>query len=103
MYYSGIVCIVNATIEHQLDRLTATDIHDPKAVQDAAISMESLLLAHPATNGIAPRLGETTLRAANVLYETYETNLENDFAARLLHGEVTPSDYPLYERFQRLV
>jgi precorrin-6B methylase 2 len=37
------------------------------------------------------------------LYEKYETNLEYDFSNRLLEGKTSETEYPLYERFTRLI
>lgn len=81
----------------------ARDQHKDRATRDAAVRrLESLLLSAPALSTTFQAHGR--LRAVlNEMYEAYETDLENDFAAKVLSEGAPIEQYPLYERFSRLV
>ena len=66
--------------------------------------MEGFLLdAAPSDDGLLQTLGPEMLARLQGLYEKYETDLEIEFAAKILAGEAKLEDYPMHERFVRLV
>lgn len=90
----------------QLVSLTATDLANPTAVRSSGLAMEDLILRGPLPEGVnlEQELGIDTLGKLQQLYERFETELENEFAQKVLDGNVTAeTDYPLYARFKRLV
>lgn len=90
----------------QLTHLSNTDLVNPTAVRSSGLAMEDLILRRPLLEGInlEQELGIDNLGKLQQLYERFETQLESEFAQRVLDGNVTTeTDYPLYARFKRLV
>jgi hypothetical protein len=89
----------------QLEALAATELSDEQSVRVGALALEDMLLKEPARydETFVESVGENTIARLQGLYERFETNLEFEFARKVLSGKVRTEDYPLYERFQRLV
>lgn len=89
----------------QLAYLTSTDLANPTAVRFSGLAMEDLILRVPLLEGVnlEQELGIDTLGKLQLLYERFETDLEYDFAERIIKGETTLEEYPLFQRFQRLI
>ena len=77
-----------------------TDLEDQEGVRSGAFELEELLLRESSKE---PVLEPNTLERLQRVYERFETDLEYDFARKIIAGEATVEDYPLYQRFQRLV
>jgi len=89
----------------QLKSLTEIDLANPTTVRSGGLAMEDLILHGPLLEGInlEQELGNDTAVKLQQLYEKFETDLEYDFAERIIKGEATMTEYPLYQRFQRLI
>lgn len=89
-----------------LDFLTYVDLNNDPHVKSAGLVMEKLLLGNHPFRGIPPQavMRDHTITALQSLYERFETGIEYDFAENILNGsETNVEQYPLHERFQRLV
>lgn len=88
----------------KLASLADTDLANPTAVRSGGLAMEDLILRGPLLeeDDLKKELG-VNLERIQQLYEKFETDLEYDFAQRIIKGEVTMVEYPLYQRFQRLI
>lgn len=88
--------------QRQLAVISETDLTNPNQVRAGALRMEQLLLREGITQG--PNLEEDSVHRLQKLYERFETDLENDFADRIINGKGNSErDYRLYERFLRLI
>ncbi|HEY4964698.1 MAG TPA: nicotianamine synthase family protein [Candidatus Saccharimonadales bacterium] len=89
----------------EVPQLIDTDLTSSESVNAATQRLEAILLGTPANpaEDVVSIFGQDAIDRANALYETYETNLELSFADRLLRGDAETEDYPLFERFKRLI
>ena len=88
----------------ELGTLSQTNLRDPQSVYLGGMAMEHLLLGNSATTPeVVSTLGAEALTGLQDLYEQFETNMEYDFADRILQGMAQIEDYPLYDRFTRLI
>ncbi len=88
-----------------LEGIARTDLSDPQAVRLGAQAMELCLLSREpsAYAGLLEALGEANVSTLQELYERFETDLEYEFASKVLAGEASVENYPLYDRFVRLI
>ena len=90
----------------EISQLASTNLEDPSAVRNACFRLDEMFLQSdnlkdPDVSDLANR---NTLKRLQALYEQFETNLENEFAQKLLSGETnSEEEYPLYDRFKRLI
>jgi hypothetical protein len=92
------------SIPDTLIALSKTPLHDRLAIERAGLQLEKLLLQGSAENHQnTPEVEDTVRRDLHSIYESYETNLEEDFAKKALTSYAQLSDYRLYRRFSRLV
>lgn len=89
----------------EISQLAETDLTNSSAVRKAGFRMEEMFLqSEDLKKPDISSLANDTLKRLQQIYEQYETSLENDFARRLLSGEVDKVEtYPMYDRFQRLI
>lgn len=87
---------------HRLALLSKTDLTNPNQVRASALKMEQLLLREGvSTQGI--NLDDDSVHRLQQIYERFETDLEYDFADRVINGQTSSErDYSLYGRFLRL-
>lgn len=85
----------------ELENLSKTTLNDRLGVREAGRQLERLLLVE--TVDALPELCTETCAGLQALYEQYETDLEEDFALRIIEGDAIVVEYPLYDRFNRLV
>ncbi len=92
-------------LEQELISLSSTSLRMPADIYKAGKRLEELLLSESAekTTIDLPNLSNSVISAIQRVYEQYETNLEFNFAARIISENIPISEYPLYERFQRLI
>lgn len=88
--------------QRQLALILKTDLTNPNQVRAMALKMEQLLLGEGvSTQG--PNLDDDSVHGLQQLYERFETDLEYDFADRIINRKAgSERDYRLYERFLRL-
>jgi hypothetical protein len=91
-------------ITDTLIALSKTPLHDRLAIERAGLQLEELLLQGSADHyQHTPEVEDTVRFDLHSIYESYETNLEEDFAQKTLTSYAQLSDYRLYRRFSRLV
>ncbi|PID99153.1 hypothetical protein CSA80_03500 [Candidatus Saccharibacteria bacterium] len=84
----------------ELPSLSRLELTSPRAVNGAALRLESVLLQRSAQHSEAPvDVTSETVAALHALYERYETNLEKKYAERVIDRDAQVETYPLYERF----
>jgi len=88
-----------------LERIAETDLANAQAIRRGALAMESLMLAEPPSVGVEifDSLSPATVESLQQLYERFETDLEYEFADKVIAGHAEVEDYPLHERFVRLI
>lgn len=103
--YNATPIVEKQAVLSQLTSLSSTDLANPIAVISSGLAMEDLILHGPPLeeDDLKKELG-VNLERLQELYERFEANTENQFAQRVIHGNVTTeTDHPLYARFKRLV
>jgi hypothetical protein len=97
------------TVEHSLEEIAATPLHLSDKVHSNALRLEELILSSPFPPSRESEIVDRLKRQGQLvklqrLYEAFETNLERNFARRLLEDDhVRETDYLLYGRFEKLI
>ncbi len=84
----------------RLVEIANTNPDDRQRVRSAGFELEELILGGTSQESV---LEPDTLERLQRVYERFEIDLEYDFARKVIDGEATIEQYPLYQRFQRLV
>lgn len=89
----------------ELSVIARVDLMDRDAVRNGGQRLELLLLNNPADDPevLVSSLTGEELGRLQQLYERFEIDLEYEFTAKLITGEAEIEEYPLYERFRRLI
>lgn len=96
-------------IKKALETIAATDLTRPMKVEKSAVALENLLLNRRLALSkerelIACLRKNGILAELQALYETYETNLEINFAREIIRNNMSDyRRYPLYRRFLSLI
>lgn len=86
---------------NELSLLASTDLTDVTAVKKCGQELEEILLNKQ--ESYITELSAEEIIKLQQLYECFETNLETEFANKVLKEKAKIEDYPLYQRFKRLV
>lgn len=89
-----------------LHKLSSTNLKNKNMVKKSGLSLEELLLS--SSRDVLKKVesclkNQELLRSLQLLYETFETNLEIDFSQDVIRGRKSAQDYLLTSRFKTLI